>query len=165
MHKSYLLEEFSLIVFLDGLPESLKDNVTAVEHKGNQLKVSLLQPLSYSEEQVLGQYVSAHDVNAPLSATAQKQKDLDRYTKRAAARDLIVAELAAENMERVRAGDWTTPELISLTQDAELKNLLDDINTLSYEIAYSKVDSLSNPLLTAEIKNGWKAKLLAHFYI
>ena len=94
----------------------------------------------------------------------QFELDVERYAKRAIAKDKIIAEFAAENMARVRSGVWTVPQLISLTQDAGLKALLDNVNTLSFEIASTMVPNLTNPLLTAEIKTGWVAKLQAHFY-
>ena len=97
-------------------------------------------------------------------AKTQFELDVERYAKRAIAKDKIIAEFAAENMARVRSGVWTVPQLISLTQDAGLKALLDNVNTLSFEIAASMVPGLTNPLLTTAIKNGWAAKLQAHFY-
>ncbi len=94
----------------------------------------------------------------------QKQKDYQKYLKRASVRDQIVAEMAAENMERVRAGTWTVTDLINLTQDTELKAVLSDLSTLSFELAQSKLLAATNPLLTTDIKNGWLAKLQAHLY-
>ena len=97
-------------------------------------------------------------------AKTQFELDVERYSRRAKAKDVILSEFAAENMARVRSGVWTVPQLISLTQDAGLKALLDNVNTLSFEIASTMVPNLTNPLLTAEIKTGWVAKLQAHFY-
>ena len=94
----------------------------------------------------------------------QKQLDYNKYLKRAAAKDIILAEMASENMERVRNGIWTVSDLVSLTQDAELKLVLDDINTLSFELAQSKLNTINNPLLVPEIKNGWINKLQTHLY-
>ena len=100
-----------------------------------------------------------------LSNLDQKNKDKLRFQKRAEVKDEILSIMAAENMDRVRNGIWTVSELISLTADPELKDLLDDINTLSFEIAYSKIDPLTNVILTQPIKDGWKALLAAHFYL
>lgn len=102
---------------------------------------------------------------SPEVVLSQEEKDFQRFTKRAQARDKIIAEMATENMARVRAGIWTTQQLISLTEDAALKNILGDITALSYEIAYSKIDALTNPIVTQDIKDGWKNKLLQHFYL
>lgn len=99
----------------------------------------------------------------PPAPTA-KELDFIKYTKRAAVKDQIMAEMASENMERVRSGVWSVADLIGLTQDVELKLVLDDINTLSFELAQSKLNSATNPLLTPTIKTGWILKLQAHLY-
>lgn len=93
-----------------------------------------------------------------------KEKDEIRFMKRASAKNRIIAEFAAENMERVRNGVWTVPQLVGLTQDTGLKALLDNVNTLSFEIAASMVPGLTNSLLTTEIKAAWVTKLQANFY-
>lgn len=95
---------------------------------------------------------------------SQAEKDDIKYSKRAEARNKIIVEMATENMERIRNGTWTVSQLIELTQDVQLKEILLDLNSLSYEIAYGKIDGISNPIVTTEIKNAWKAKLYAHFY-
>jgi hypothetical protein len=93
-----------------------------------------------------------------------KIKDREKYEKRASVKDQIMVEMATENMERVRAGLWSTPQLIGLTQDAELKLVQDDISSLSFELAVMKLQGLTNPLITADIKLGWIKKLQSHFY-
>lgn len=163
--KQYALPEFNLIVFLDGLSEEMRGKIAATKHENGQLIVHFLTPLSWDEEQTLGAYVAAHDVDAPLSSTAQHEKDLDRYTRRASVKDLIIAEMAAENMERVRSGVWTVADLVALTQDPILKEIILDILILSFELAYQKIDAITNDLITTEIKNHWKAKLASHFYL
>jgi hypothetical protein len=100
----------------------------------------------------------------PPPAPTLKDLDYTKYTKRAAVKDQILAEMASENMERIRAGIWTVPDLIGLTQDVELKLVLDDINTLSFELAQSKLNAATNPLLTSTIKMGWILKLQSHLY-
>lgn len=102
--------------------------------------------------------------NIPPEPT-QFEKDRARYLKRSDAKSIILADMAAENMTRVRNGIWTVPQLISLTQDAQLKDILDDINTLSFEIAATKIPGLTNPLITSDIKSGWVTKLQGHFYL
>lgn len=98
------------------------------------------------------------------SAPTPKEKDAIKYAKRAAVKDQIMVEMATENMERVRSGVWTTAQLISLTQDPELKLVQDDIGTLSFELALMKLQTASNPLLTPEIRGAWMIKLMRHFY-
>lgn len=109
-------------------------------------------------------WVDAGGVITPADVPTQFDADIARYSKRARAKDQILSEFAAENMARVRAGTWTVPQLISLTQDAGLNALLDNVNTLSFEIAASMVPGLTNALLTPAIKAGWVSKLQSHFY-
>lgn len=104
------------------------------------------------------------NVLTPPVALTNSEKDKAKYFKRARVRDQIVVEMTTENMARVRSGEWTVPELTSLTQDAELKLVLDDVNTLSYELAVQKIQTLTNPLMTSAIKAGWTFKLMSHFY-
>lgn len=165
MFKKYEKAEFDLTRFLDGLDANIKFKVAGFEHKEGWLTIHLNAALDSQQEIDLQTYVTAHDANAPLSNELQKIKDFERFKKRAEVKDTILAEMASENMERVRTGVWSPAQLIGLTQDPELKSILDDINTLSYEIAYSKIDGLGNSLLNTDIKNGWKAKLASHFYL
>lgn len=111
----------------------------------------------------VGWVLSGGFLNPPLELT-QAEKDLAKYLKRARVKDQIIAEMASENMGRIRSGIWTVSQLTSLTQDQELKLVLDDVNTLSYELAIQKVMATTNPLITAEIKSEWVSKLMAHFY-
>lgn len=94
----------------------------------------------------------------------QKEADKLKYLSRAEVRDDILSDMAANNMERVRTGAWTVEQLVSLTQDQELKLILDDVNTLSYELAVQKILAASNPLFTEEIKQEYISLLVAHFY-
>lgn len=79
-------------------------------------------------------------------------KDKKTMSERARVRDEIVGQIGAANKQRIRDGIWTTPELIGLTQDPEFKLALDHIMSLSFELAQSTVMSMSNPLITNEIK-------------
>jgi len=111
----------------------------------------------------VGWVLSGGFLNPPLELT-QAEKDLAKYLKRARVKDQIIAEMASENMGRIRSGIWTVSQLTSLTQDQELKLVLDDVSTLSYELAIQKIMATTNPLITAEIKSEWVSKLMAHFY-
>ncbi len=165
MYKKYEKNDFDLSVFLDGLGINIRSKISGFEHKDGWLTVHLSSALDEQQVIDLQAYVTAHDIAAPLSAALQKEKDRERFRKRADVKDEILISIAANNMERVRQGVWTVPELVGLTQDAQLKDLLDDINTLSYEIAYSKVDALTSPALNQDIKNEWKGLLYGHFYL
>lgn len=124
---------------------------------------------SLPNQEQIQQLILDYDPSFQLTVEQQKQKqrekDFTRFKKRAAAKDGIIAEMAAGNMERVRSGVWTTGQLIALTQDPELKQILDDVNTLSFEIAFSRVDGLQNSLLTTDIKNSWKKLLSDNFFL
>lgn len=119
--------------------------------------------LNYSEESKVA--LRSVFLNSTPPAPSQKELDYNRYLKRAQAKDIIIAEMASENMERVRSGVWTVNDLINLTQDTELKLVLDDVNTLSYELAAGKVATITNSLITQQIKDGWIFKLQSHFYL
>lgn len=97
-------------------------------------------------------------------APNQQELDYQKYRKRAAAINTMMAEMASENVTRVRSGIWTVNDLVSLTQDVQIKEILTDLMSLSFEIAYSKIDGVTNPLITSEIKAAWKLKLASNFY-
>lgn len=94
----------------------------------------------------------------------QFNADKERYVRRAAAKDGMIATLAAGNMARIRSGTWSVPQLISFMQDSIVLQILTDINTLSFELAYAKVDLISSELVTSEIRTEWKNLLAANFY-
>ena len=98
---------------------------------------------------------------------APSQRDLDtaRYTKRAAAKDSLIAFMAADNMSRVRSGVWTVADLVALMDDPEVVGLLNSVNTLSFELAIARIQSLPTPLITAEIKAAWIAELQNNLYL
>jgi hypothetical protein len=93
-----------------------------------------------------------------------KERDVAKYLKRAEAKNIIVAEMSAENVERVRSGEWSLEQLISLTQDAELIAILNDLNTLSFELAQEKIANVANLLLTPEIKASYIAKIQTNLF-
>lgn len=165
MFKKYQKEEFNLVTFLDGLDVNLKAKTVGFNHGEGWLTIHLNSELDSQEEIALQTYVTDHDVNAPLSAKLQKEKDFNRFKLRAESKDGILATMASENMARVRSGEWSVAQLMGLTQDSELKAILDDINTLSFEIAYSRIDGLTNPTLSNDVKNSWKQMLYEHFYL
>ena len=102
--------------------------------------------------------------NTPnIYTPSQAELDKIKYLKRAASLSQIIAEMAVENVERVRSGLWTVEQLTGLTQDLQLKEILTDLYSLSFEIAYTKIDGISNILITQDIKNNWKAKLYSNF--
>ena len=95
----------------------------------------------------------------------QFERDQARYTKRAAVKDELLAYMAADNMSRVRAQDWTVADLTGLVADPSVKAALDFMGTLSFELAAQAIASATTPLLTPEIRADWVARLQAHFYL
>jgi hypothetical protein len=97
-------------------------------------------------------------------ALSSYEADVIRYKARAAAKDQLLAEMAAENMARIRSGAWTVPDLESLMADPDLSAALGYMATLSFELAHGAVTACTHPLMTEEIRAGWLGKLAAHFY-
>jgi hypothetical protein len=114
------------------------------------------------------QWLSAGNAIEPseeMPEPSQFDKDQSRYTKRAAAKDGLLAYMAADNMSRVRSGVWTVPDLVALSSAPEMAALLGDVNTLSFELAVQRLSSISHPMLTPAIKADWAEKLTSHFYL
>jgi len=77
----------------------------------------------------------------------------------------LMAWMAADNMSRVRSGVWTVQQLTSLMDDASVQSAQAYMATLSFELAAQAIAAASTPLLTAEIKAAWVAKLQANFFL
>jgi hypothetical protein len=108
-------------------------------------------------------YQSAYDAWLSTQPT-QFLADKEKYQRRAAAKDSMIAEMAAGNMSRVRAGTWSVADLVALMADDVIKAILNDLSTLSFELAYAKVDTITNPIVTTQIKTSWKTLLASNFY-
>lgn len=74
-------------------------------------------------------------------------------------------------MKNAKVDQWTKSKIgkqkgyfCTLFGNADLKMVLDNINTLSFELAQSKLNAINIPLLTTEIKSDWIAKLQSHLY-
>ena len=91
--------------------------------------------------------------------------DQARYSKRAAVKDELIAYMAADNMSRVRSGQWTVAELTGLMADPDVSAATSYMGTLSYELAAQAIANAQTPLLTPEIKAAWVSKLQEHFYL
>lgn len=94
----------------------------------------------------------------------QKAKDKARYRERAKVKDELIVGICADNMERIRNGSWTVSQLVELTADPVFKNIQDDINGLSFELAQGKIMALTNPIITSEIKMEWVGRLQANLF-
>lgn len=94
----------------------------------------------------------------------QKAKDQARYRERAKVKDELIVGICTDNMDRIRTGIWTVTQLIELTSEQNFKNIQDDINSLSFELAQGKIMAMTNPLLTQDIKNEWIGRLQANLF-
>jgi hypothetical protein len=98
-------------------------------------------------------------------ALSQFQRDQIRYQRRAAVRDELIAWMAADNISRVRSGEWAVADLTGLMADPALQAANAYMATLSYELAAQAIGQANNPLMTPAIKSAWVAKLQEHFYL
>lgn len=98
-------------------------------------------------------------------APSQFARDEARYRKRAAVKDELLSYMAADNMSRVRAQEWTVADLTGLVADPAVKATMDFMGTLSFELAAQSIATASTPLLTPAIRADWIARLQAHFYL
>ena len=87
--------------------------------------------------------------------------DTEKYLARAASKNLLMAEMAAMNVARIKNGTWTVAQLTALMQDEQIKALIAHMETLSFELAIGVIQGLTNPLITPEIKSAWTARLVA----
>lgn len=101
----------------------------------------------------------------PAPEPSQFARDEARYAKRAAARDGLIAYMAADNMGRVRDGAWSVPDLMSLLDDPAVAAANAYMSTLSFELAAGAIASASTPLLTPETRADWIARLQEHYYL
>lgn len=136
-------------------------NINGIIIRNKEDLEKVISRLPESQKEILRNEFDGRTNNKVQSAS---EKDYNKYLKRASAKDKIIAEMATENMERVRSGKWTVPDLIELTQNTDLKLVLDDISTLSFELAANKLSAIRHRLLTDSIKKGWIAKLQANYY-
>ena len=88
-----------------------------------------------------------------------------RYEKRASVKDQLIAYMAADNMQRVRNGEWTVQDLTSLMQDPALQAAQGFMQTLSFELAAQAISQSEHVLMTEEIKSNWINKLQENFYL
>lgn len=95
----------------------------------------------------------------------QRRLDELRYQKRASVKDQLIAYMAADNMQRVRNGEWTVQDLTSLMQDPALQAAQGFMQTLSFELAAQAISQSEHALMTEEIKSNWINKLQENFYL
>lgn len=113
----------------------------------------------------MGEYACVDGVLVAPPPVTQFTLDQARYSKRAAVKDALIAYMAADNMSRVRSGQWTVAELTGLMTDPDVSAATSYMGTLSYELAAQAIAQATTTLLTPEIKAAWVAKLQEHFYL
>lgn len=103
----------------------------------------------------------AREIGNPSQPTKTTlELDIEKYKRRAESKNQLMAEMAAMNVGRLKDGTWTTAQLVALMSDPEIKSLISHIETLSFELAIGVINSLSNPIITPDIKATWIAKLM-----
>ena len=112
----------------------------------------------------MGEYRVA-DGELVLPVLSQFERDQARYAKRAAVKDELLAYMAADNMSRVRSGEWTVAQLSSLMADPALAAANAYMGTLSFELAAQAIAQAQTPLLTPAIRADWIARLQGAFYL
>lgn len=100
-------------------------------------------------------------VEAPPPPKTTLELDIEKYKRRAFAKNDLMAEMAAMNVGRIKDKTWTVQQLTALMQDEQIKELIAHMETLSFELAIGVINGLTNPLVTPEIKAVWVAKLAA----
>ena len=112
----------------------------------------------------MGEYRVA-DGELVLPVLSQFERDQARYAKRAAVKDELLAWMAADNMGRVRSGEWTVAQLSRLMADPALAAANAYMGTLSFELAAQAIAQAQTPLLTPAIRADWIARLQGAFYL
>lgn len=100
-------------------------------------------------------------VEEPPPPKTTLELDIEKYLRRASAKPLLMAEMAAMNVGRIKDKTWTKVQLVELMADPEIKSLVSHMETLSFELAIGVIQGLTNPIVTPEIKTVWVAKLVA----
>ena len=109
-------------------------------------------------------WIDAGNTPTPADMPTPKtvlELDTEKYLRRANAKNLLMAKMAAMNVGRLKSGTWTTSQLVVLMADPEIKSLVSHMETLSFELGISVVNGLTNPLITPAIKSVWVAELTA----
>ena len=113
-------------------------------------------------EEKLGKEPTIEEIEAVvIPSKTTLELDTDKYLRRAESKNLLMAEMAAMNVARIKNGTWTVAQLTALMQDEQIKALIAHMETLSFELAIGVIQGLTNPLIKPEIKSAWTARLVA----
>jgi len=94
-----------------------------------------------------------------------KEKDRIAMEKRAQIKDALIGEIASENKERLRSGEWAYADLVGFLNSEESKKVMNEINGLSFELAQGSIMAIVNPVITMEIKLQWVQRLKDNLYL
>ena len=120
------------------------------------------QPLT---DEALADFGALLVVPSPPEPPTQFELDQARYQKRSAAKNDLLAYMAADNMGRVRSGAWSVPQLMSLMDDPAVSSANAYMSTLSFELAAQAIQAAATPLLTPAIRTDWVGRLQEHLYL
>ena len=87
------------------------------------------------------------------------RSDYLRFLRRVDAKGSILAEIAAENLQRVRLSIWSADQLKNLMDHQGIRNVVSCIELLAFEMAIVQIMELNIVEITGEIKQGWISKL------
>lgn len=109
-------------------------------------------------------FIDGGGVVAEAATKPTLELDTERYLKRAAAKNQLMAEMAAMNIGRLKDRTWTTQQLVGLMADPDIVKLIAHMETLSFELAIGVINGITNELVTPAIKATWISRLQAHLY-
>lgn len=113
-------------------------------------------------EEKLGKEPTIEEIEAVvIPSKTTLELDTEKYLRRANSKNLLMAEMAAMNVARIKDRTWTVAQLTALMQDEQIKALIAHMETLSFELAIGVIQGLTNPLIKPEIKSAWTARLVA----
>ena len=113
-------------------------------------------------EEKLGKEPTIEEIEAVvIPSKTTLELDTEKYLRRANSKNLLMAEMAAMNVSRIKDRTWTVAQLTALMQDEQIKALIAHMETLSFELAIGVIQGLTNPLIKPEIKSAWTARLVA----
>jgi len=113
-------------------------------------------------EEKLGKEPTIEEIEAVvIPSKTTLELDTEKYLRRADSKNLLMAEMAAMNVSRIKNGTWTVAQLTALMQDEQIKALIAHMETLSFELAIGVIQGLTNPLIKPQIKSAWTARLVA----
>ena len=104
-------------------------------------------------------------IYASFEPVILKEKDRIAMEKRAQIKDALIGEIASENKERLRSGEWTYADLVGFLNSEESKKVMNEINGLSFELAQGSIMAITNPIITMDIKLVWVSKLKENLFL